>query len=439
MRVHRYRKYYLINLKINKVVVFGANGNVGAQCAAIIAGFGGAQIYMLSRSKEKSRQGISKACQSIRSDVIKSQMIPGSYNKDLKKALQEADWVLETVSENYSTKRKINEMISSVPKRDRIISTVTSGLSINELSKSLSKEDQKKYFGTHFFNPPYKMLLCELIPNQNSNKKVLTFLREYLEKTLHRRVIIVKDSPAFVANRIGFQFLNEAALFAQKYKDKNGVSYIDYILGSFTGRSMTPLNTINYVGLDVHQAIVDNIYMNSTDDLRNLFKTPEFINDLIKDTSLGLKSGQGIYKYDKDHGFLPYSIKNKDYEKAPNYDFQIVYQMKDSIRYGLYKEAFRQLLKANDPVANDIKHFIARYISYSFSLVGNTVKNYKDIDIAMSYGFGWAPPSSYIELLGGLKETTSLIQNMGMMIPELIKTRRTHLESEIDFRPFFRK
>ena len=110
------------------------------------------------------------------------------------------------------------------------MSTGTSGLSIEELKNSFDTEGQSLYFGTHFFNPPYHLPLCEIIPTHVSNKDVLASLQRYLEDTLLRKTVIVKDSAAFLANRIGFQFLNEALHLAELNKEHGGIDYIDAIM-----------------------------------------------------------------------------------------------------------------------------------------------------------------------------------------------------------------
>ncbi len=151
------------------------------------------------------------------------------------------------------------------------------------------------------FNPPYTLPLCELTPTVYSDTELKEKLKEYLSKKLIRTVVEVKDSPAFLGNRIGFQFINEALQYAEKYKDNGGIDYIDALLGSFTGRTMAPLTTSDFVGLDVHKAIVDNIYENTNDYAHDTFILPDFVQKLVEDGKLGRKSGGGLYqlvKYD---------------------------------------------------------------------------------------------------------------------------------------------
>jgi 3-hydroxyacyl-CoA dehydrogenase len=242
-------------MKIRKVAFLGANSAMGSQSAALIASFGNIPVFMVARDLKKAKEGIETAVRSVKSNSIRKNLIPATY-KQLPKILAEVDWVIEAVSEDFKIKKSINKLISMTKRKNRIISTLTSGLSITKLSEDFDPYDQKRYVGLHFFNPPYKMLLCELIPTVHNDKEMLRELEAYLGRVLLRKVIIVKDTPAFIANRVGFQFMNEALLFAEKYKDK-GVVY-RCATGRHTGRTLGPLE-IDFVGLDVHKAILSNL------------------------------------------------------------------------------------------------------------------------------------------------------------------------------------
>jgi 3-hydroxyacyl-CoA dehydrogenase len=164
------------------------------------------------------------------------------------------------------------------------------------LSNSFSKEIKKQYLGTHFYNPPYSMILCEVIPTEHTDPELLASVKSYLKDVLYRDVVEVKDTPAFLGNRIGFQFINEALQYAERYRDSGGIDYIDSILGQFTGRSMAPLTTTDFVGLDVHKAIVDNIYHNTLDYAHDSFVMPGFVKELIEEGRLGRKTRCGLYQ-----------------------------------------------------------------------------------------------------------------------------------------------
>lgn len=414
-------------MNIKTVTILGANGTMGSQCAGIIAGFGNTKVFMVARSIDKANEGISNAIDSIKSDIIKDQLIPKTYD-NIKECIEQSDWIFELTAENINTKHNINKQISQFKKPKAIVSTVTSGLSIDELAKDFSKNEQKYYFGTHFFNPPYKMLLCELIPNSNSDPKIQKDLFDYLQNTLHRKVVITKNTPGFAGNRIGFQLLNEAVQFAEKNQKKGGIFYIDYLLSGFTGRAMPPIATIDLVGLDVHKAIVENIYNLTNDFAHDLFKLPKTINDLIANGKLGNKTNGGFYtKEDKKDVF--------------NFDF--INLSKEKIAEGKYEEAYQILINTNTHESNIIQYFFARYISYSLSLVGIVVKTKEDIDKVMAYGFSWLPPCALMDLIGNKVKTIELLKKYKMQIPEIILEHSSNkkfytLQSELDFRSFIK-
>ncbi|HMY47698.1 MAG TPA: 3-hydroxyacyl-CoA dehydrogenase NAD-binding domain-containing protein, partial [Leptospiraceae bacterium] len=140
--------------EIKTVTVLGANGTMGANSAAIVAAFGHAKVHMLARSVDKAKEGIKIAVDSVRSGVIEKNFIPGTYDADLEKAVSESDWVFELVAEDYAIKEPLNKRIAASRKPGTIVSTVSSGLSIERLASHFDADGQKYYYGTHFFNPP---------------------------------------------------------------------------------------------------------------------------------------------------------------------------------------------------------------------------------------------------------------------------------------------
>lgn len=425
--------------KINTVTILGANGTMGSQCAGIIAGFGNAKIYMVARDINKAEDGINKATDSIKSDVIKNQLIPKTYD-DIEECVSKSDWIFECASEDLDIKQKLNNQISKYKPKNSIVSTVSSGLSISNLSKSFYKDTN--YFGTHFFNPPYKMPLCELISSSNSDFKIQKELFDYLKNTLHREVVITNDTPGFAGNRIGFQLLNETLQFAKKYQKQGGIALIDKLLGGFTGRAMSPIATIDLVGLDVHKAIVNNIYNLTNDIAHESFKMPDFVEYLISNNFLGNKNGQGFYKKEGDQK-LVFNIDKKIYEPIPKFNIDFINQAKELISNGEYKKAFELILKTKTFESEIIQYFFARYISYSLSLVGPVVETKEDVDKVMAYGFNWLPPCALIDLIGGKNEIIKLIKKHKLLVPSEITNHSSTekfytLENELDFRSFIK-
>lgn len=426
-----------------QVVIIGANGGMGAKTAAIIASFGDIPVYMVARTTEKANEGIEIAVKSVRSNIIRKNLIASTYS-DLPQILKKTDWVIEAVSEDYEIKKTINQLISKTKKKNRIISTLTSGLSITKLSEFFEDYDRAHYMGVHFFNPPYKMLLCEVIPTEFTDRRKFADLSKYLEQILLRKVVETNDAPAFLANRIGFQFINEAAHFAEKYKNKGGIAYIDTVLGRFTGRSMAPMQTLDLVGLDTHKAIVKNLLENTHDSAHDTFQLPQFIQDLITSGVLGNKSGTGLYMTkeinNKKTKFV-YDIKTKRYIPFVSIHIPFVQSMQELIHTGEYNKAFDVLKETKNSDAEIVKYFMARYISYSFSLFGSVVNNREYIDLAMGYGFNWLPPSALVDLYGA-RDSIALIKHFHFDVPSILieheenNTKMYSQQKKLDYRSF---
>lgn len=433
-------------MKIKTVTILGANGNMGSQCAGLITAFGNTETYLVAQTIEKATEAVEKAIRSIKSETIRKRMIPITYN-ELTVALRKSDWVLEAVGENYEVKGKVYQLLGKTEKKGRIITTITSGLAIHKLAESLGNEEKKRFFGTHFFNPPYKMLLCELIGSKYSDEGLLFELKSYLENVLLRKVIVCNDTPGFLANRIGFQCMNEALQYSEKYRREGGIAYIDQLLGRHTGRALSPIETINFVGLDVHEAIVNNLYSNTNDHARRTYILSKYVKKLIDSNKLGVKSGVGLYKYEKDENGKKvkyyYDHLLKQYVKVMKIESPVISSMKADIRVGRYNEAFSTLFQSRHPHAKIIQYFIARYISYSYSLIGEVVAGHEQVDIAMGYGFNWIPPSALVDIIGGPKNAIRLIGKYKLPIPNALISQKSSkqlykLGESLDARSFLR-
>lgn len=432
--------------RINTVTVIGANGTMGAAVAGIIASFGGAKVYLVSRSYDKSNKAVEDAVKSIRSDSIRGRLIPKTY-EELGECICESEWIFETITENWDLKKEINDIISKFRKPGTIVSTGTSGLSIEELKLSFDEEGKTLYFGTHFFNPPYNLPLCEVIPTSSSDLKVLDGLKEYLETVLLRKVVILKDRPAFLANRIGFQFLNEAVQLADTYKEKGGIDYIDSIFGGFTGRGLAPLVTVDFVGLDIHKAIVDNLLEKTNDFSNRSFILPCYLQELISRGRLGRKCGEGLYKIVRDENgdksVLVYDILKGIYRNKRDYTFEFMKSMVHEINTGNYKSAMQILINDISEEARICKYLLINYIIYSIVISKEVAFDIHDVDTVMAYGFNWIPPLALIKIFG-VDAIINEVNNNGMfnnITTQEIKQELLMAESidlHIDYRRFLK-
>lgn len=395
-------------MNFKTVTVIGANGTMGTNVSGLFASFGDAKVYMVSRSLEKSRKAVEKAAHSVRAESVTSNLIPADYSM-LTDCVAESDLVFESTTENFGIKQEITKQIAVSLPKDAVACTGTSGLSVTALAKCFPQELRSRYMGMHFFNPPYNMPLCEMISTEYTDSELLVQVKQYLQNVLYRTVVEVKDAPAFLANRIGFQFINEAMQYAEKHQHSGGIDYIDGILGSFTGRAMAPLTTADFVGMDVHKAIVDNLYANTDDYAHETFVLPAFAQKLITEGKLGRKSGGGMYRREVQQSGakvdMVYDIASGTYRDKIGYAFPFARSMNRSIRNGDYEEAFRTLVKNRSEEAELCLSFLLKYVVYSIhtaKLVGDDIHS---ADSVMAAGFNWCPP---LAIAGAFAAVTDL-------------------------------
>ncbi len=394
-------------MNIKTVTVLGANGTMGRNVAAIFASFGHAKVYMVCRNRDKANKAIVQAYKSIRAESIKEKLVPATYD-ELDQIIPQSDLIFESLTEDFKIKEEMYSKIKSYLKEDVIISTGTSGLSIKKLAGSFG-DKRKRFFGIHMFNPPYSLTLCELIVHDESQHVLASKLKEYLSNQLDRTVVEVKDKPSFLGNRIGFFFINEALLLAEQYKDEGGIDYIDSILGAFTGRTMAPLTTADFVGLDVTKSILDYICQEVDDEFNDSFKSTNFLNELVLKGDLGRKTNKGLFYKDKDRNLtFVYDVKQENYRLKNNYNFYFSNEMINCIKVGDYEKAISLLVDDESQEAILCKKMLLKYIIYSLKISNEVSNNIESCDDAMATGFSWLPPIAMIDLFGGLNHVQDL-------------------------------
>ena len=406
--------------EIKKVAVLGANGTMGSLSGGIFAQ-AGIPCLFFARTIEKAQRGIENAVKQARSDVLREYIVPKTY-EDLAKELPGCDWILEAVAEELPLKREFFKKIDEKRKKGSIVSTISSSLSIADMAAECSEDFKSHFSGVHFFNPPGKLLANELIFHPDNSKELRVFIDQFCEKALRRVNVVTCDKPEFAGNRIGFQFLNEAAIHAQT----RGVETIDYLLGPHTGRSLPPLATIDLVGLDVHQEVVNNIYSHTNDERHDSFKLPRYVQTMVERKMLGRKSAAsgGFYRITEKKDKLALTPSNLDYTKTANVKDKLIEEIKLSIHDGTYKKAVDIIKRETSEEILLVKLFTLRYVSYSFARVGEVTEpdeGIHGIDKVMSYGFSWLPPSAWVDLFGGPKETMRLMEKSAVPVPKHLK------------------
>src|SRR5690348_12633154 len=313
-----------MSIRIEKALILGA-GTMGARIAAHLANAGVpcALLDMVPRelTPEETRKGFTRESPEFRNRLAmagieaakKSRpaaffvndfarlIRPGNFEDNLDWC-KDADWIIEAVVEDLEIKRSLLERVEKHRQPGTIVSTNTSGLPIHLVAEGRSEDFQAHWAGTHFFNPPRYMKLVELIAGPNTKPEVMAALDEFCDRRLGKGVVVAKDSPNFIANRIGtFSMLNALRLMAQLDMT---VEEVDACTGPAIGQPKSAtFRTADLVGLDVLAHVVNNIYDSvPSDESREIYKVPALVEDLMKRGWLGEKVGKGFYQRVKKGG-----------------------------------------------------------------------------------------------------------------------------------------
>jgi len=408
----------LASRQIQRVVVLGANGTMGYGSAALFT-TAVPEVTFLARTREKAEEGLAAAIKQVRSPTVSLRAEVGDYDNDLESACANADIVFEALTEDFAIKKDIFDRVEKARRDDAIVATVTSGLSINALCEGRSDGFRKHFMGLHFFNPPNVIVGTELIPGNDTDKELVDFVEAFATLRLGREIVRTSDTPAFAGNRVGFKLLNEAAQLAEQL----GPVLVDRLVGPYTGRALTPLATIDLVGWDIHRAIVDNVYQNTSDEAHETNQLPGYMAALMDNGVLGNKSGGGFFKRDGKTK-LALDVASGDYKPTseialPNLDY--IDEISHLHAQGRYEEGMAVFLDAEGDEAEIAKKVIAGYISYAFHRVGEVTETISGIDMIMGAGFNWAPPSVLVDALGAVG-TVKLIESAGLPVPKAIAT-----------------
>ncbi len=432
-------------MNIKTVTVVGANGNMGTNVSAIFASFGDAKVYMVSRDLEKSKKAAQRACKTVKADSIIKNLVPVDYTS-LSECVKHSDLVFESAAENLEIKIELHTRIGVSLREGAVACTGSSGLSITRLAECYPENRRSQFFGVHMFNPPYQLTLCELTASPYSGQEMYQELKAYLGSKLYRTVAESKDLPAFLGNRIGFYFINEALIYAERYQDNGGIDYIDAILGPFSGRTMPPITTADFVGLDVHKAIVDNIYENTNDYVHNKFILPGYVQKLIDKKMLGRKTGQGLYKMIKNENgskrMMVWDIRLGIFRDEIKYSFPFAIRMKEFLKEGDYDKAMLELINNHSQEADICLRFLLRYIVYSLYTAEHVGYDLRVADDVMATGFTWCPPFAMMEAFTRVCDLGQLMKER--LKPEVLQNVdidhiiAEQIKSKYDYRIYFK-
>ena len=428
--------------QVRKVAVIGANGAMGSGSGELFAADDIETIF-LARDHEKAREGLERAQAMAKSEKIADFVRLGTYERDLTAAVAEADLVFEALAEDLPLKQEFFEQVDRHRRPDSIVATVSSGLSIAAMASGRSEGFRRNFLGIHLFNPPNVITGCEVIAHAETDPQLTDFVVEFLETRLGRKVVRTADSPAFAGNRVGFKVLNEVAQLAAEH----GVPFVDMLVGPHTGRAMAPIATVDLVGWDVHRAIVDNVHANTRDEAHEEFRLPDYMARLMASGHLGDKTPKkgGFYRRVREGKTTEtWVLDPAKGEYHPAHDSIVdppdfVARMKRLNHAGRYREAVRVMLEAKGWEADLLRRVILGYLSYGLNRVGEVVKEARDVDRIMGFGFNWAPPSVLVDFAGAA-ETIAALERAKLVVPEVLREHRggpLFREPHVDVGRFF--
>jgi len=422
--------------QIKKIVVLGA-GVMGGGIAAHLAGCG-AKVLLLDclPNQEKDadignpllwrnkfalsaieRIKFSKPSLIYSADDI-SNIEPGNFEDDLNK-LSDADWIIEAVLERVDIKQSLYKKIIPFIKSNAIISSNTSGIAWELLTKDMPLDFCKRFIITHFFNPPRYMKLVEVVSGRYTIPDFTKTILEFCEQNLGKGVIFAKDTPNFIANRIGVMHIMDVMhLILEK---EWPIEAVDTVLGTPVGRPKSAIfRTADIVGLDTLLFVADTLAKRCTnDEMIDMARIPSYLMQMIAKNWTGQKAGQGFYKKDKEtNQILAINPKTLDYKPSIKFRTPSLGRAKD-IRD--VKERINTVVWADDHSGEIAWEAISRMLAYSARRVPEISDDIVNVDKAMRWGFNWklGPFETWDAL--GVEKICERLSKQGAEIPPIVK------------------
>lgn len=411
--------------------VLGA-GVMGTQIAAHLAN-AGLTVYLLdlpAPSGQKNgmveatfKKALKQSPPIFFTEKTAERVILGNYEDDFDR-LSTVDWVIEAVVENLSIKQQLMERVEKTIGKETVISTNTSGLSIGAIAQGRSKSFRQRFLGTHFFNPPRYLKLLELIPTTDTDPAILQRMQWFGRMHLGKGIVIAKDTPNFIANRIGmFITLSGIKAFTEQGYT---IEEVDTLTGTLVGRPKSgTFRTADLVGLDTLLYVSENLYpVIPQDERRDMFQVPELLRKLVETGSLGAKTGQGFYK--KVNGEIrSLNPKTLAYEPAQPLQLGNV-----DISHQSLSERLRSLYRMRGRAGDFFRQAILATLSYSANRIPEIADRPIEIDQAMRWGFGWELGPFEIWDVLGFDTVLTDMRNAGLAIPSwLEQMQQTHITS----------
>lgn len=397
---------------IKKVAVLGS-GVMGSRIACHFANIG-VEVLLLDivprelDAKEKAK-GLSLEHPAVRNRIVNSSLQAaikgkpaslydkssagliktGNFDDDFAK-ISDCDWVLEAIVERLDIKQKVFAKVDELRKEGTLVTSNTSGIPIHMIAEGRSEDFRKHFFGTHFFNPPRYLRLLEVIPGPDTDPGILDFMMHYGDLFLGKKTVLCKDTPAFIANRVGiyamakiFQLVGEMGLTIEE---------VDKLTGPATGKPRSgTFRLSDLVGLDTTVHVLNGIKNNCPDDEeRERFNAPEYVLKMVENKWLGDKTRQGFYKKTKDEKgkrkILSLDLNTLEYREKQKVEIPSLKAVKNSSDLG---KRLRILFEADDKGGEFVRRSSLGVWAYVSNRIPEIADDLYQIDDAIVAGFGW--------------------------------------------------
>lgn len=310
----------------------------------------------------------------------------GNFEDDLSK-LKDADWIVEAVTERLDIKQQLFGKIVPHLKAGAILSSNTSGISIRAIGEALPAELRRRFLGTHFFNPPRYLKLLELVPHPDTAPEVLSAMSEFGARTLGKGIVVAKDTPNFIANRVGsFAMLHAVKLMLEL---DYSIAEVDKLTGKAIGRPKSAtFRTADIVGLDTLAHVAANMLQSLPDEReRELFRPPPLIEQMLQKGLLGEKTRKGFYSKDRTSGqILMLEPKTLQYVPQPKVAIPSLEMAKSIDDAGA---RIRSLVEAKDRAGVFLWKNVSATLRYAAACIPEISDDLAAVDAALRWGFGW--------------------------------------------------
>ncbi len=401
-----------MNRAISKVAVLGS-GIMGSRIACHFANIG-VEVLLLDiapreLSEDEKKKGLSLDSRAVRNRIVQSSFEAavkanpaplfskkfasriklGNFTDDMQ-AIRECDWTIEVVVENLDVKKQVYTEVEKYRKPGTLITSNTSGIPIHLMAEGRSDDFRKHFCGTHFFNPPRYLKLLEIIPTEATDRGIVEFLMDYGDRFLGKTTVLCKDTPAFIANRVGIYSILKVVDSLGKFD--LSVDEVDKLTGPVIGRPKSAtFRTSDVVGLDTLVKVAQNLYAGlAEDESRDIFKLPDVISSLEQNKWLGDKTGQGFYKKTRsakgETEILTLDLKTLEYKPKAKVRFATLETTKtiDDLR-----QRFKVLFAGKDKAGEFYRDSFYGVFQYVSNRIPEIADELYKIDDALCAGFGW--------------------------------------------------